>query len=279
MDSVVSRVTPADVEQEPFPHVVVKDALDRDVCDRLIEEFPPLELFARGRSYGSNQRFNIHGNEAADDERLSPLWRELVRVHQSQAFLDQLLALFANGIRASYPSFEDVVGPLDKLRAGIRFRDSFDDADVLVEAQPALNTPVTGPATSVRAGHLDNPDKLFVGLYYLRHPDDTSSGGDLELYRYTTSRPAFDDHEVAARYIEPVAKVGYEANSAVLFLNTDRSLHGVTPRTETPVPRLFLNLNFEVKRDLFTIPDHRPSPLRVLGRRTRTLARRTVGSG
>ena len=277
MDSVVSRVTPADVKHEPFPHVVVRDALDRDVCDRLIEEFPPLELFARGRSYGSNQRFNIRGVDAADDERLSPLWRELVRVHQSQAFLGHLLTLFADGIRSTYPWFEDELGPLEELRAGIRYRDSFDEVDVLVEAQPAVNTPVTGPPTSVRAGHLDNPDKLFVGLYYLRHPDDKSTGGDLELYRYTTSKPVFDDHEIGSRYIAPVESVRYEPNTAVLFLNTDKSLHGVTPRTETPIPRLFLNLNFEVNRDLFAMPGGKPSQMRRLARKTRTLARRATG--
>ncbi len=168
-----------------------------------------------------------------NDVRLSPLWRELVRVHQSQAFLDQFVALFARGIRSTYPWFEDEIGPLDRLRAGVRYRDSFDDVDVLLEAQPAINTPVTGPPTSVRAGHLDNPDKLFVGLYYMRHPDDHSTGGDLELYRYTQSKPIFDGHEIGARYIEAAEKVSYEANTAILFLNTDRSLHGVTPRTQT----------------------------------------------
>ncbi len=263
MDTVVSRLTPSDVVRHPFPHVVVRDALDAEICDRLIAEFPPLEVVAQGQSYYSNQRFSYHGNEAMDDPRLSPLWRDLVRTHQSQAFLDQMLWLFADSIHDSYPWFAARLGALDGLRAGVRFHDTFEDADVLIEAQPSINTPVTGPPRSVRAGHLDNPNKLFVGLFYLRHPDDESSGGDLELYRYATRRPVFDGHEIDRRYIEPIETVRYERNVAVLFLNTPDSLHGVTPRSNTPTSRFFVNLNLEVRDDLFEMPGRQVRPRRA----------------
>lgn len=285
MESVVSCLSPSDVVREPFPHVVVRDAIDPAFCDRLIDEFPPLEVVTQGRPCGSNQRFSYSGSEAMRDPRLSPLWREFVRTHQSQAFLDQMLWLFADHVRALYPWFEDEFGALDELRAGVRFRDGYEEADVLIEAQPSLNTPVTGPPRSVRAGHLDNPNKLFVGLFYLRHPDDRSRGGDLELYRYTTSRPVFDGHEIAHRYIEPVKTVGYERNVAVFFLNTPESLHGVTPRSPTPTTRLFLNLNVEVGRDLFDIPgrqtQHRRAPqlVRAAARRSlQTTRKRTLAA-
>ena len=38
----------------------------------------------------------------------------------------------------------------------------------------------------MREAHLANPNKLIVGLYYLRHPEDDSTGGDLQLCRYAT---------------------------------------------------------------------------------------------
>ena len=47
--------------------------------------------------------------------------------------------------------------------------------------QVGINTPVTrdGPS-AVRGPHYDRLSELFAGLLYFRHPDDTSSGGDLQ---------------------------------------------------------------------------------------------------
>jgi hypothetical protein len=264
VDSVLARATRADVLHDPFPHVVIEDALDPSLVDRLIEEFP-VEAITGGRSHPSNKRLNLRAATSIEDPRLSPLWREIVATHVSQGYLDQLIELFGDAIRETYPRFERLYGKLDDLRAGIRDRDTFESADVLLEAQAAVNTPVTGPASSVRRGHLDYPNKLFVGLYYLRHPDDDSTGGDLELYRYRPGRPVFDGHEIDDRYIEVVKTVPYRRNTLVVFTNSRESLHGVTVRQQTGATRLFLNLGAEVRDGLFAIPGTRVSK-RVVSR-------------
>jgi hypothetical protein len=100
-----------------------------------------------------------------------------------------------------------------------------------------INTPVTAPS-SVRGAHVDSWHKLFVGLFYLRRPDDESTGGDLILYRRKPGRRRdrwaasidFDD-------VEAVVTVPYEPNSYVLFLNTEDAIHGVSPRSVSSVPR------------------------------------------
>ena len=254
MESILARASAADVQLEPFPHIVLRDVLDEAVCDRLIAEFPPLESMVGWDPDASNKRLYYRAKTAMHDSALSPLWRETIETHVSQVFLEQLVQVFGESVLATYPDFENRYGILDSLRAGMRFRDSFDDADVLIEAQPSANTPVTAEPTSVRAGHLDNPNKLFVGLFYLRHPDDDSTGADLELYRYRPGRPVFDDHEIPDRYIEPVKTICYEKNVLVMFLNSPQALHGVTVRQTTPHARLFLNLNAEVSSDLFAMP-------------------------
>ena len=257
--SVLARVERGDVREEPFPHVIVREALGDGLCDQLIDEFPPLDLFTKGVEPKSNKRFNLSAVEVLDDSRISPLWRELVAAHVSQAFLDQALELFADAIRDAYPSFEEEVGPVRSLRAGIRRQQTFDDgADVLLDAQISLNTPVTGEPTSVRRGHLDAHNKLFVGLLYLRHPDDDSTGGELELYRYATDRPTFEGTAtwtaIDDSHLEFAERVPYEKNQLVYFLNTPQALHGVTPRSRTATPRLFMNLVAEVRRPLFDVP-------------------------
>ena len=258
MDSVLAGASRADLILEPFPHVVLRDVLDEAVCDRLIAEFPALETMVGWSPGASNKRLYYRAKTAVHDPRLSTLWRDMIETHASQTFLDELVDVFGESVLATYPDFERKFGALDSLRAGTRYRDTFDEADVLLEAQPSANTPVTAEPTSVRSGHLDNPNKLFVGLFYLRHPDDDSTGGDLELYRYRPGRPVFDGHEIADRYIEPVETIRYEKNVLVMFLNSPLALHGVTVRQKTPVPRLFFNLNAEVRSDLYAIPGSKP---------------------
>jgi hypothetical protein len=253
VDSLIARLTPADVVETPFPHVVIHDALYRDLCDRLTAEFPPLEAMEGYRAGASNRRLNYYAKDAVRGEDVSPLWREIVARHVSQVFLEELLGLFADSIARTYPALAQSFAQKTP-RAGVRWKDTFESADILLEAQPAANTPVISAATSVRGGHLDNPDKLVVGLYYLRHPEDDSSGGDLQLCRYVTRRRVFEGHEIASRYIEPVKTIPYQANTLVLFLNSPDSLHAVTPRHPTPWPRLFLNLDALVAHELFAIP-------------------------
>ena len=94
----------------------------------------------------------------------------------------------------------------------------------------------------VRRAHRKQCFKLFVGLLYFRRSDDTSSGGDLDLYRIKNRRYYHDRKlNVPERFIEPAVQVPYRANTLVMFLNTERSLHGVTPRSVTDVPRRFVN--------------------------------------
>jgi hypothetical protein len=254
MQSLLARVSAADIVEEPFPHVVFHEPLESELCDRLIAEFPSLDVMSKGRAYKSNERLDHHAYRAVQNARLSPLWRDFVVTHVSQGFLNQQLGLFDESIRRRYPSVAETIGLPALPRAGMRYVDTFETADVLLEAQAAVNTPVTVEPSAVRGAHLDKPNKLIVGLYYLRHPDDDSGGGDLELYRYRTAHPEFDGHEVPGRFVELVKTIPYERNVLVLFLNTPHSLHGVSVREQTPCVRMFLNLGSEVEADLFTIP-------------------------
>ncbi|HMZ79686.1 MAG TPA: hypothetical protein PLL06_08295, partial [Acidobacteriota bacterium] len=174
----------------------------------------------------------------------------------SELFLRQMIQLFGTHLRAQYPDFEKTAGSLDLLRPGLRLVDDFQTADVLLDAQLAVNTPVTDMPSSVRRGHVDWPNKLFVGLYYLRHPGDTSQGGELELYRFAGSRHRMHKASIEDQYIEVVKTIPYRSNTLVMFLNGIDALHGVTTRYLTPFPRCFFNLVAEVERPLFNLDQY-----------------------
>lgn len=254
--SVLARCSTSQLRWDPFPHVVVPDALPEELCNALIERFPPLErVTGRGR-WGSNRRFSLSARAALADPRLAPCWRDAILQHTSQAFLDEVLALLGPAIRMRYPGFEARFGRLEALRAGLRGVDGFDRCDVSLDAQICVNTPVFGRPSSVRTGHVDRSDKLFAGLLYLRRKDDASQGGDLQLYRLRPGgERGFNQNYIDDRWIEGVGSVAYERNVLVLLLNGPWALHGVTPRSPTPLPRLFLNLLGEVKAPLFDLSD------------------------
>jgi hypothetical protein len=252
VNTVLTGRGPEDVVLEPYPHIALENALDDQLCTELLEQFPPIEAVAQGADLGSNSRFSLKAHLASESAEVSPLWKQVVGAHVSAQFLAELIATFGEAILKTYPNFETEYGPLESLRLGLRGVDSFDTADVLLDAQISVNSPVTGRPNSVRRAHLDDPEKLFAGLFYLRHPDDDSTGGDLEICRPRSRPRGFRGPLVYNRFVEPVTTVKYGRGTLVLFLNTPQSLHGVTVRSKTEVPRYFINLVAEVKKPLFT---------------------------
>jgi hypothetical protein len=246
------------VVPEPFPHVVVRDALDPDHAARLLDDFPPLATITGGAPSGGNERFDYSAAASLADPRLSDAWRAIVREHTSTAFAHGLFGIFADHLPAEVARARRRPG---WPRAGIRGIDGKDVTDVLLDAQISVNTPVATPGT-VKGPHVDRGVALFAGLFYLRPATDTSTGGDLELYRpagpETFTR--FEGQHVPDDAVELVETVEYAHNTLVIFLNSVRSLHGVTPRSVTDVPRYLVNLVCQVPEPLFDLGRHQADP-------------------
>jgi hypothetical protein len=257
MKTVLDRVQPSDVVLEPFPHIVVRGALDESHYRRLEATFPRLELFLRGESAPSNRRFNLNAIDLlaladgarAGGEELDPIWREHALAHTRPEFFRRVLELFAPHMRRVHPELEARVGALEALRPGVRFLDDYANADVLLDATAVINTPVRDRATSVRRGHLDKPHKLYSGLFYMRHPRDHSGGGDLELYRFRDGAPrGLRGSDVADRHLVLAKTIRYERNVLVMYPNHLHALHGVTAREPGPYPRRLLTFASDLAR-------------------------------
>ena len=249
MQTLLANVAKSQVLTDPFPHLVVRDAVPSDIYPRLLAEYPAQNVFAEGAAVSSNQRLNLLASQTLECAEVSPLWREFVRLHTSKLFFAQLINVFGDHIRSIYPSFEKKIGRLNDLSAELR---SSQNADVFLDALICLNSPVVGGPSSVRRAHVDDPHKLFTGIYYLRDPDDTSTGGDLEFYRFK-GRTRFRIAEVDDRHVQVVKTIKYQANTLVLFVNNINALHGVTERSVTPFPRYLFNLVVELRHPLFDL--------------------------
>jgi hypothetical protein len=246
--SILSNANPAMVKMDPFPHIILVDAIPFDFAANLTNSFPK-HLFDLT---SNNQRFDISAINAINSPHISKDWRQFIAYHSSNEFFKEVLCLFENSLLLN----KNInLARLNNLNTGIRFRDTFDDKDCLLDAQISINTPVT-KKSSVRKAHTDNNNKIFSGLFYLRQDDDNSSGGDLQLckwnhgYSYRKKLQTYKE-SLSERHYTVFDEIPYANNVAVLFLNSLDALHCVTPRDLTGHTRTFMNLVGELPYDIF----------------------------
>ena len=269
--SVLRTFQKGDFYRDPFPHLIIRDALPNAVCDQLIKEYPSLDTL-KVDATRNNTRWNFPAPRVKKSEGISELWKELIEYHCSPAFFGELVEIFGESLIDLYPRRFESQRQLKELAVGVRGADSFSAKDVLLDAQISGNTPATS-TRSVRSTHVDGAQALFAGLLYLRQEDDDSVGGDLEIRRF---RPELSDVRkpgcfrnatyVDDKWTEIVKTVKYDRNVLVVLVNGIDSLHGVTPRHPTPHQRHFMNLVADLDPPLFQIPSLQKS-LKRYGRR------------
>jgi hypothetical protein len=256
MQTLLANVTKGDVLTDPFPHIVIKDTLPEDLCTQLIREFPAIDVITEGQAFSSNDRFSYSAHKVMQNSAISDLWREFIAAQVSETFWQQFLQLFQTNVRQLHPNFEQEFGALDQLKPGVR-RAAETDTNLLLDAQICLNAPVLKSSPMIKQPHVDRSRVLFAGLYYLRHPDDQSTGGNLEIYRSRHSQPqGFKGQFIEDKHVELVKTVQYERNVLILFVNSIHSLHGVTVRSVTETPRCFVNLVGELNRPIYDLEQY-----------------------
>jgi len=271
--SILQNYRSSLLRMEPYPHFSIDGALPVSIYEELSRSYPAAEaIFAhsfrkKDRTMAQNARYDLSSAEiyALPDLPIGA-WRDFVYYHTSQEFLDEVLAKLGDVIYASYPRLFDVLrrkAPEGRPRAGVRrHSDTASECEIALDCQVGMNSPVTEENTSVIGPHIDNPKELYAGLFYLRHPEDHSDGGELVIGEWKDpSRARFREK----RYIDDdlVTKrenIAYAANRFVWLLNGPSSVHGVTPRQRTERPRRLCNLIAEVYPTtprLFDLPARR----------------------
>lgn len=244
---VTQNITSNDLILDPCPYFWIKDALPWSLYQQLVDEYPESHMMQDGKTHFQARRYRQHEFVPGT---ISQLWQDFVAYHTSAQFKDRVLDLFKSAIDRYYPDHQTiwyqaaVVPRNDKPGAK-------DKNTIAMELQFVLNGQ---QETTVRTTHLDNAKELFAGLLYMRKPEDTSSGGDLQVYRKRVERPEFTGiREVNPAHVEPAGFVPYRANHMILFLNTRDTLHGVTPRIGATCCRRYINIDAHQSHRLFQI--------------------------
>ncbi|MET1025530.1 MAG: hypothetical protein ABWY00_00075 [Dongiaceae bacterium] len=259
MPHLLDGVVSAQISPLPYPHLVVQPVLPADIYERLNAEFPSLAFILNGRiDYGNNEAVRLCAKQVLDDRRISTLWRDFFAFHTSADYWHNIVTLFGPYFRTAFPGLE--------MRMGRRFEDwrviprGFSgEAEVRLDCQFVMNTPVI-QRSSVKTPHIDVCDKIFSGLFYFRDPADEVGGGDLNIYAWKRA-PRFIKHRAMERDIALSETVRYSANTYLCFVNSQQSVHGVSPRDVTTFPRRYINLIAELPLNVF-----RPRQLNKLQR-------------
>ena len=249
MQSILDRITPGDIRDEPFPYLLTTEALNPDYYQELAAHYPDMSGHPEiGRN---NVPISMSGLHAFSDEiPIHLIWRDFMAFHNSADFFRQVVALFGGHIRRCYPDLEERLGKkLEEFTVKPKEMDG--DADIDLNVPFRTNTPVS-ETSRVRCRHVDSTNKLFNAILYFRFPEDDAVGGDLEICRWR-SKPLFQDVFVRDDWADVVEVVKYRANTLILFINTRDSVHGVTPRLPTPHIRRYVNFSGELKDPLYDI--------------------------
>lgn len=289
--SVLENVTRDCVRNDPFPYLVVDDCLPQSYFDALAATYPSNDCVVDFCRENDTRKFEFDGDRAAQNcrydissfqalahpERLPEPWLDFIRYHTSRDFFLEASDLLRDEITSVYPTLEQTLGkPMDAFTTGVRNRSA---CDVSLDCQVGINTPATN-TSSVRRVHVDAGVELFAILLYFKHPDDDTAGGDLEIFRWKNPRKKrFRRSEVEETDAEHVATVEYKANRMVMFVNSQDSLHAVTPRTPSPHTRRLVNIIAEVDtsipQGLFSRPKRKD--LAYFRRKIRTEGRKLLG--
>jgi len=250
--SVLHGLTAKNLETRPFAHLVRDRVYADAVYAKLAAAFPPPKRFVSGLTdIASNQAIRIPAVDIIDNEEFDPLWREFFAYHTSKAFWLEVLAVMGDGIRAAHPNLETMFGK--KLEDfTVTRRGSGIAGDIMLDALFVVNTPVT-KESSVRPAHVDSENEIFAGLLYMRSDDDKTPGGDLSLYHFK-GRPRFGGHYAELSDVIEDKKVSYAANRFAAFVNSEASVHGVTPRPPTDKYRRYINIIGTTDPDVFDLP-------------------------
>lgn len=253
--SVLSRFQSTFLRTFPYPHIIIPNALEPRIADALRTEFPEPSGLGVDESQ-SNQRWDYSAADVLSEGKTSSLWRDFIAYHVSREFWLNVVEVFGNELgNNGLGCREEII----KWNVGVRGVDAPEETDILLDAQISGNSPVR-ERSSVRGAHVDQGNKIFTGLLYLRDVVDDSEGGDFLFQRWKRGIPEFMKpylyHEDMRMFVQTQTAVRYSHNVLVLQLNSLDALHAVTPRSITNHRRKFANFVGILPYKRYKVPNH-----------------------
>ena len=259
--SLLQNFKNTDFYVDPFPHVIIHDALPEETYAKL-KDAAPSDLIP-DKSL-DNVRGNIYFNQI-ENRPQNKMFLEFLNYHNSEEYYEEFTSIFKDQLNEFYPNLINTTRKLIKKKNFFYNKSLKPKKENFVRfsSSYSYNTPVKSSSFIV-GPHLDHYDKINFGLYYLRLDEDKSEGGDLVLYKWKNGYNNFQKKNILfterksnmSSHTESLKTLKYKKNTFILVLNSIDSLHGVTPREKTDHIRQFCYFSISSNKDLgFATPN------------------------
>ena len=236
------------VQTDPYPHVVIEDALPWDLYENLEAEFPEKTLLATD-PFDNGICYRLKADKLLSLTFESGLWRDFAEYHTSAEWFNEVNELF----KPYMPGVLHKTFTEDDLGA----RGWADEnKNIWTDCQAVIHKPIEEKST--RTPHIDNPMEMWAGLLYMPYPDDQSTGGEFQIYSTQSSVQKVD--KKAGRQIYDsdlgtvIKTIPYKRNTFVMFANNSpNTVHGVSLRQNATLNRRSVNIIGEFKRGYATM--------------------------
>jgi hypothetical protein len=222
---------------EPYPHVVLEDYADSSLMAQAVEELVDFEAAVRKpqKDSGGYCYTTLENEMLAKCESY-----KIIEEHfRSQAFYDEMV---------------DTLGPFAPGRLSIDIDGIRAFAHDPEHRYAAVKLSGPGPDYVIRTPHLDSPTTILTCLFYIRLPNDYSSGGSLNVHSVDDTPWTLKkriQHKLSGIHY-PVAKtVDFKSNTLLLFLNSNVSVHSVSVRRQAEVSRMVIHCGVTGDREYF----------------------------
>ena len=231
------------VIKEPYPHVIIEDALPWDLYEELENKFPEKQIL-NTQPYDNGICYRMKANIMLDPKFEPEIWRKFTEYHTSAEWFNEVNELFKdhmpNTLKRKFTEQE----------LGARgWAD--DNKNIWTDCQAVMHKPIT--ETTSRTPHIDNPMEMWAGLLYMPYKNNTSKGGEFQIHSTKNKIKKVDKSKGRQIYendLGPVVTtVPYKRNMFVMFANNSAdTVHSVSLRVSPDTYRRSVNIIGEFKR-------------------------------
>jgi len=254
--SVLKNFKKENLIMDPYPYIIIENCLDEDIYNHLENTYPNDNLIfnediQKHSKIQKNIRYQINASNTLKNNNIDNIWKFFVKYHTSNEFFKQLESIFNTELLYNT---KNKFKKINKNSIGIR---NIDSKDILMDCQIGINS-ISNVKNCVIKPHIDNQKKIYSGLLYMKHKDDISNGGDLNLYNIKYKYSNIDEftkiiknnninnltnnHEWDLNQLKLINTVKYKKNTFIIFLNQLNSIHSVSDREPNIYSRRLINI-------------------------------------
>ena len=232
------------VQVDPYPHIVIEDALPWELYEELEKSFPETQVL-NTEPFDNGICYRMKANRLLNpDEAIPEVWKKFTHYHTSAEWFNEVNELFK-------PYMPNVLqNKFTENDLGARgWADK--NKNIWTDCQLVMHKPIVEKTS--RTPHIDNPMEMWAGLLYMPYTDDNSTGGEFQIYETQSKVKKVDmkgGRQIFENDLGNIKKtVPYKRNTFVMFANNSpNNVHGVSLRENATMYRRSVNIIGEFKR-------------------------------